>query len=161
MNRKLLQTAAALALCGFFSTSSAQVYQWKDANGKTIFSDKPPIGKNVSVKQPAPASETTGESQAEAKAGDVKTPKSLAERDLDFRKRQKENQEKTEKARDEQQQANQRNEYCDNNQRYLKTLESGERIATRDDKGERNYLDDAQREQEIAKTRQALQTQCK
>ena len=30
----------------------------------------------------------------------------------------------------------------------------------RDDKGERNYLDDAQREQEIAKTRQAL-SQCK
>ena len=160
MNRKMFHTAVALLLCGLFSTASAQVYQWKDANGKTVYSDKPPAGKSVSIKQAPPSSDNIGELPSETKAGEPKGPKSLAERDLDFRKRQKENQEQAEKARNEQRQANQRSEYCDNNQRYLKTLESGERIATRDDKGERNYLDDAQREQEIAKTRQAL-SQCK
>ena len=150
-----LATSALLSLIILATGAQAQVYQWKDANGKTIFSDKPPPGKAVPMRQaPAVADD---EAAPEAKPADKPAPKSLADRDLDFRKRQKESQEAAQKRSQEQKQSAELEENCSNARRYLQTLESGERIAQRDDKGERYYLDDTQREQEIAKTRQPLQ----
>ena len=143
----------------FVSTAEAQVYQWKDASGKTVFSDKPPPGKMLPTR-PAPVL-SENEQEPEAKPKETKTPKSTADRELEFRKRQKESQEASEKKRVEQQQAAELKEGCANNKRYLQLLESGERVALRDEQGERSYLDDNQREQEITKTRQAIQTQCK
>ena len=143
----------------FASNLGAQVYQWKDSNGKTIFSDKPPPGK-VLPSRPPPST-TEDDTAANAKTEEAKAPKTLADRELDFRKRQKESQEAADKRRTEEQQAAERQESCANNKRYLQLLESGERVAQRDDQGERNYLDDKQRELEINKTRQALQNHCK
>jgi transcriptional regulator with AAA-type ATPase domain len=42
----------------------------------------------------------------------------------------------------------------------LRTLESGQRIARTDAKGERSFLDEAQVAQEAAKARQAVQQWC-
>lgn len=130
---------------------NAQIYQWKDANGKTVMSDKPPIGNA----QPQRKFES-------ASTGEAPSPqKSVADRELEFRKRQKEARESTEKANKEQAASADKKEYCDNARRQLQALESGERIALRDDKGERYFMEDAQREQEIAKTRQGIQSNCK
>ena len=82
---------------------------------------------------------------------------SLADKDMEFRKRQKETQEKAAKSEKEQAAAAEKQENCANMQRQLRSLESGERIARRDDNGERYFLEDAQREQEIAKLRQSVQ----
>ena len=140
--------AAALCLA---RPASAQIYQWKDQNGKTVISDKPPVGQVPLQKQidAAPA----------AKTG-TKQP-SLADREMEFRKRQKEAQENAEKARKEETASAERNENCQNARRHLQVLESGERVALRDDKGERYYLDDTQRGQEAAKVKHFLETQCK
>jgi len=139
-----------IALC-LALPAGAQIYQWKDENGKTVISDKPPIGHVRQQKQI--------DTESSAKNGQ-KQP-SLADREMEFRKRQKETQESTEKKRKEETASSEKNENCNNARRQLQTLESGERISLRDDKGERYYLDDAQREQETEKARKFVETNCK
>ena len=146
--RRLALLVAALFLA---PSVGAQIYQWKDESGKTVISDKPPVGY---VRQ-----QKTIESGTQAQNGQKQ--KSLADREMEFRKRQKESQDIGDKARKEESSATEKRENCDNARRQLQALESGERIALRDDKGERYYIDDAQREQETAKTRSFIESSCK
>jgi hypothetical protein len=80
---------------------------------------------------------------------------------MEFRKRQKESREAAEKAEKEQRASTQKQEDCETARRALQVLESGERLALRDSKGERYFMDDAQRAQEIAKARESVQVHCK
>jgi hypothetical protein len=141
----LLLLAALLAL-----PASAQVYQWKDASGKTIISDKPPPGQLPVPKRSDDASATEVSP----------TQPSLADRELEFRKRRQEAQESAEKSEKEAAASAEKEENCQAAQRQLQSLESGERIALRDDKGGRYFMDDARRAQEMAKVKQFIDTQC-
>jgi hypothetical protein len=146
MKRFALAVAALLAT----NVAIAQIYQWKDANGKTVFSDLPPPGNANEQRKIS----------SEAPAATAPTQKTTADRELEFRKRRQESEETAEKARKEQEAANSKKETCESARRQLQALESGERIALRDDKGERYFLDDEQREREVAKARQAIQSSC-
>ena len=148
MNRFILAFATLLAV----TSASAQIYQWKDENGKTVISDKPPVGhvrQQRKVESEAPAQPSNSAA--------IPAQRSLAEQEMAFKKRQKESQEKAAKSEKEQAASAEKQENCTNMRRQLSSLESGERIARRDDKGERYFLEDTQREQEIAKLRQAMQ----
>lgn len=144
----------ALAVAALFAAAlaNAQVYEWKDEKGKTHFSDKPPVG--------TPRTQQTLESSA-SPAASSSPQKTTADRELEFRKRQKESQDSAEKEKKEQAASVDKKESCESALRLLEALESGERIALRDDKGERYYMDDGQREQESAKVRQIIQSNCK
>ncbi len=133
------------------SVANAQIYQWKDENGKTFYSDKPPVGNARQQKK----------IDADAPVSGTSAQKSAADRELEFRKRQKESQDTGEKTKKDQAAASDMKENCESARRHLQLLESGERVALRDDKGERYYMEDAQREQEIAKARQTVQSNCK
>ncbi len=147
MKRFALTVVALLAA----TTVSAQIYQWKDESGKTIISDKPPVGNVRQQKKIEPDASPTSTSPQ----------KTTSDRDLEFRRRQKESQESAEKAKKEQTASADKQQNCDSVRRNLQALESGERIALRDDKGERYFMEDTQREQEIEKSRQAVQSNCK
>ncbi|MEK6244286.1 MAG: DUF4124 domain-containing protein, partial [Pseudomonadota bacterium] len=51
-------------------------------------------------------------------------------------------------------------ENCEGARENLRALESGQRIQRTDAKGERSFLDDAQREQEAGKARTLVQQNC-
>ena len=144
----------ALALAGLFvvTTLNAQVYEWKDAGGKTNYSDKPPVGIPSQQRSSVPAAPTSANSP---------TQKSAADRELEFRKRQMEAQANSEKVNKEQVASAQMQENCANARRQLQALESGERIGLRDSKSDRYFMDDSQRDQEITRTRQSIQSVCK
>ena len=142
--------ALLAASAAFAFSAHAQIYQWKDESGKTVISDKPPVGavqqqKNYGANKPSSSP----------------AQKSLADREMEFKKRQKESQEIAEKSRKEETSTAEKQENCNNARKQLQLLESGERVALRDDKGERYFLDDAQREQEIAKARKYIDSSCK
>ena len=143
--------ALLVAVLFLAPSAGAQIYQWKDESGKTVISDKPPVGY---VRQ-----QKTVDSGTQVQNGQKQ--KSLADREMEFRKRQKESQESGDKARKEEASTAEKRESCDNARRQLQALESGERIALRDDKGERYYMEDAQREQEATKTRNFIDSSCK
>lgn len=141
------RTAFAVAVLLAAATAGAQIYEWKDEKGKTHFSDKPPPG--------SARAQQIGESPVSSP-----TQKTTADRELDYRKRQKEAQDKAEKTTKDQAANADRKESCEAARRLLETLESGERVALRNDQGERYYMDDAQREQESAKARQLIRSAC-
>jgi hypothetical protein len=149
MTMKRLSLAVAALLVT--TAVNAQIYQWKDGSGKTVYSDMPPVGEvNSPVKIEAGSSNSNAASQ-----------KTTADRDMDFRKRQKESQDNSGKAQKEQAAASDKKENCDKSRLYLQNLQSGERIGRRDEKGERYFMEDDQRQQEITKAQQAVQTNCK
>ena len=146
MKRIALVAATLLAACA----ANAQIYQWQDENNKTVISDRPPVGKVKGAREVA----------AEAAPTNGAASTTLADREMEYRKRQKETQEGAEQAAKDQRLAAQKQENCESARRSLKILESGERVAMRDSKGERYYLDDQQRAQQIARSRQDVQANC-
>ncbi len=146
--KRFVLTAALLCIV---AAAQAQIYKWQDQNNRTVISDRPPTGV---VRKPL-----TIETEAPPAAADA--GKTMADREMDFRKRQKESVERNEKAEKEQRLTAQRQEDCDAARRSLQAMESGERVAMRDARGERYFLDDSQRQQEIARIRQTVQSNCK
>ncbi len=156
-------------------------WQWRDANGRMVFSDQPPpasVRPADIVRQPAPLSTprpapaapagaeaapgaaATGATSGTPAASGSGTAATLAEREAEFRKRRAE-QEKAAKEADEKAQREARlKEDCQRARLYLGQLRSGERIASVSPSGERVFLDDAGRANEIRKTEADLQKNC-
>lgn len=163
-----LRTALLLALVVALP-AQAQIYHYKDASGKTVISDRPPPpGKAPGKTYPAAggASEgapvTNGASEtSEASPSPTAGPKTLAERELEFKKRQKEQKEAADKAQKEAAKQATRKDECERAKRQLQVLESGERVTMRDEKGELVFIEDEQRAAEINRTRKHIAEACK
>lgn len=161
---------AAITL-GLIATSlitpaSAQIYQWKDANGRTVVSDTPPPG-SVSKKQriggpaPAPAAAEPAATAAPAAPATKSGPQGLGERDMEFKKRQQEQKEKADKAAKEQADKTARQENCDRARQALSTLESQQPVATVDEKGERQIMGESARQAETERIKKIIADSCK
>lgn len=144
-----LITTLLAALTTSFSVN-AQIYEYKDASGKTVYTDQLPVGVSSRTRD-------SGE-RATSSSG---TQKSVAERDVEFKKRQQEQKAATEKNQKEAEKKSGLSQECVNARGQLQVYESGERIATRDAQGERVYLDDSQRAAEIERTRKFITDNCK
>lgn len=144
MNR--LSIAIGLALCVALS-ATAQTYKWVDANGKVQYSDKPPRDnvKTETLREPARAPSAPAASadkgdtpKAAAKSG----PKTAAEQEQAFRKRQAEASKAQEEQTQKETDARDRAENCKRAKAALASLELGGRQTRIDDKGERVFLTD-------------------
>lgn len=165
----------AVVVAGFTSTPSEAQWAWKDGNGRLVYSDRPPpseIKPAQIVRQPstqvlanpAPASGPVDEA---GKPSDAKNsnptpnaPKTIAERDMEFRKRQQERADSDKKAAEEQTKSAAKTAECDRARGYMKSLEDGVRITRTDAAGNREFLDDAQRAAEVDRTRKIIQGAC-
>lgn len=132
------------------AAASAQVYQWKDGSGRTVISDTPPPASAKGSRA------VDGRSPAEAPAA-----KTLAEKEMEFRKRRLEGKEKAAKEAKEQLAAAERKENCSRARLQLTELESTNPILALDDKGERRYMGEAERQQEAERTRNYMTANCK
>lgn len=159
MKPALLITLGIVAATALVS-AQAQTYQWKDSNGRTVISDtpQPGSGKSVRVVGDATPSAAVSEKPAEKAA---EGPKTSAEKDLDFKKRQQEAREKAEKDAREQKAAADKQESCERARRNLAALESKQAMATLNEKGEPVLMDNAQRNQEMERARQYIAESCK
>ena len=135
----------------------AQTYQWKDSSGRTVISDTPPPANARDAKMLGTAlPPAVGSAPAAPDA-----TKSLAEKEMDFRKRQQEAREKADKQAKEAAQAAQNRENCERARAHLQALESGRRMILPDGKGGETFLEDAQRGDEIARTQKTIAETCK
>ena len=161
----LALSSALLICCG---SAQAQTYQWKDASGKTIISDTPPPSnvqkkRSVGVQQPklttgSPASETD-ENNTEKEvspAAQPSTPATMAEKDLEFRKRQQEAKEKADKEAKEAAAARDRRDNCDRARANYRMLQSDIPVIVGD-----KDMSQKQRQQEMERTRRIMQESCK
>lgn len=141
-------------------SATAQTYQWKDSSGRTVISDTPPPGSAKESTRTI-GGKVPGANAAPAAGKAPETPKTFAEKDMDFKKRQQETSEKAEKSEKEKAAAADKRENCDRAQKQLALLESGQRIATTDDKGERQIMEDAERDKEMERARRFVSESCK
>lgn len=143
----------ALAVVSFSAAALAQQFKWVDEKGRTQYGDVPPPGAKATRLRPPPP----GSAPA---APAAKGPMSAAEKEADFRKRQQDAAKEREKQDLAAQDAAGKRENCERAQEYVRTIESGQRISRTDSKGERYFLDDAQRAQELNGARQAVKQWC-
>jgi len=148
--------AAALILFAFAGLSSAQQYKWVDKNGRTQYGDHPPPGTKATALKgpPAPAAPPAAPAAAAAKGPGPLTPEEA------FRKRQLDAQKARESAEKDQQAASAKADNCSRAKEAARLYESGAPIARADDKGERFFLSDSQRETEMQRARKLVADNC-
>jgi hypothetical protein len=142
-----------------FTASAAAQYKWVDKEGRVQYGDTPPPGVKYQPLRPSPA--PVPQPVAADKKGDGKKgPLTSAEKDAELRKRQQEGEQERQKQAKAQREAEEKRDNCARANEYVRTLESGQRISSTDAKGERYFMEDAQRSQETAKARQSAQQWC-
>ncbi|GAB5606222.1 DUF4124 domain-containing protein [Sideroxyarcus sp. TK5] len=149
-----MRSAAALALlCCLSLSAQAGLNKWVDENGKVHYSDSPPTGAKVeSVRN------ITGKGQESAPAD--YSSKSYTQREAELNKARQEKKEASEKSARETAQQQERKQNCAVARENLRALESGARLVTYDEKGEKRFLDDADREQRLNSAREAVKANC-
>jgi len=166
-----LAALAVFLVAGTFAAGASAQWAWKDDNGRLVYSNIPPppgIKASQIVRQPGPSSQgarASAPAEGEAEKPDTapaaaNAPKSYAERDAEFRKRQQERADSERKAQEDQQKAAQKAAECERSRGYLRALEDGVRITRTDAAGNREFLDDAQRAAEMDRMRKAIRELC-
>ena len=98
---------------------------------------------------------------APSAAKPAEAPKTFAEKDMEFKKRQQESAEKSEKEAKEKALAAEKRDNCDRAKKQVIMLESGQRIATLDEKGERRIMEETERAKEMESARRTVSESCK
>lgn len=152
--------AAVLVVLFAVSPASAQ-WKWKDASGRITVSDLPPprevpaqnILQRPELRQPPPA--------ASAASAALPLPAPAVDRELQSRREAAAREQAAREKADAARLAEQRGQNCRNARTHLAALDSGQRIARFNDKGEREILDDAQRAAEARRAREAIAADCR
>ena len=156
--------AVSVVACACF-TAQAQVYKWIDASGVTHYSEKPPENtksKEVQLRNSAPApAPVLPKDQKDAKdAKDAKDDRALTlqERERAFRQRQiVREQAEAKQARDR----TEREAECKKMSVNLNDMRRTPVIYDLNDKGERVYKSDKQREEWLTAQQQEYDQKCK
>ena len=168
----------ALFACALPVLASAQVYTWKDANGRTHYADQPPPGTaakplrgNITpqygdsdvpvAKGSAPAANGSAPAAAgSAPSANASGPKSWDEKDRDFKKRQAEKAEADAKAKKAEQEKADKDQLCTRMRNQLASMQNG-RVTQAGANGEKEYLSDSQISAESDRLRSQIAQNCK
>lgn len=141
---------SGLALAAMTVFASAQVYEWRDAQGRLIYGDMPPVGVDAKlIRSTTPA--TTPGPQVSTTA---------SERELQRREEQADRAEAVAQQAAARERAAERERACGQARGQLVALESGQRVARFNEQGEREFLTDEQRAEEIERTQRFIADNC-
>ncbi len=177
--------AAAAVLAVTASVALAGQYQWRDAQGRMVYSDLPPpasvpaarvVKAPATASQAAPAAALSAESSSVAPAPSAMSPgasraagtsraaappaQSIADRDLAFRKRQAERAEEEKKAQEAAGRKLELAKACSDAQGDIRSMESGQRISRIAANGEREFVSDRERAERLALARKSVRERC-
>ena len=131
--------------------ASAQMYKYVDKDGKTVYTDQPPV--NIDTKTLNIQTGTTSVSPA--------APKSAVERDKELQKGRDEARDRAKKADELAKQAEAREQACNAARSTYQTYADGGRIYKYDEKGERIVLGDEQIDAERERSKKEMDEACK
>lgn len=155
---------------------AAAQYVWLNEKGVKQYSDMPPptsVPRSRMLKSPnvvaAPAANelavppvaepaaAASSTAASASAATKRTaPLTTAERNADYTKRKMDEAEQAKKSADASKLAADKKTNCERARSYSRSLEDGTRIASTDKNGERSYLTDEQRAQEVRNAQRVI-----
>lgn len=138
MNFRSTLRLAACALLVAALPAVAALYKWTDENGRIVYGDTPPPGVKAEriTAAPPPANPAA--------------VRDLAAKDAELKKRQQERDDETAKAQKAQADARARLERCTELEGRIKGLKSDVQLFRLNEKGERVYYEQAERDKEIA-----------
>jgi hypothetical protein len=152
------------------ATPAHAQWKWRDATGRITVSDRPPpreVADKDILQRPFQAQRRDALEPSAPAASAASAPPAArpappsVDRDLEARKRAAE-QEKAAKAKAEENKlAAQRADNCRRARSHLATLESGQRMARINEKGEREIIDDKTRAEEMRTVREVMSTECR
>lgn len=145
--------------------AAAQIYSWKDKDGRVHYTDTPPPTVEVErvhrgrvtapAAEPAPGADEAPADEAQ------KGPPTLAEREQAFRERRAKAAEEAAKAEEEAAREAERARFCEQARNQLGALQSGQRISRFNAAGEREFLDDTARQAETSRLQQQVAEHCR
>lgn len=139
----------------------AALNKWVDANGKVHYSDQmPPANVKATTLRPTAFTDSPPSASGVAASGVSGAPRNIADTEAEFKNAKQAKKEAADKAAQEQAKAEASKAKCADLQQSILALESGVRLSVFAANGERTYMDDAQRQQDLAKARQAFSTHC-
>jgi Domain of unknown function (DUF4124) len=168
--------APAVVLAALLCALPAQAqWKWRDASGRVQFSDLPPpvsVPDKDILQRPGPkTAPVPAATTASAAAGSTNKPvsdknersgpKATSEGEQ-AQRRKAEEQERTSRQRaDEERLAGQRQDNCQRAREAVLTLESGQRVARLNSRGEREVLSDDQRAEEVRRAKAVVASDCR
>lgn len=174
---KPIRTLLAACLCALPLVAAAQ-WIWIGKDGRKEYSDRPPPSdvpaKNI-LKQPGgarlpvqPPMQATGEAAAMpvAAAASAARPAGSApklsgkDKELEDKKKQAEAADAAKKKADDEKFAQAKADNCTRAKESKATLDSGQRIARMNEKGEKEFMDDAQRASETKRLETVIARDC-
>jgi hypothetical protein len=172
---RLLPALVAVLAAALLAVPAEAQWKWRDKAGRVQYSDLPPpsgtpeqdiLGK-PSVQQrrsaPVPAVPTAavaGTAPVPAAASGPLVPRT-ADPELEARRKKAEAEQATKLKAEEDRIAAARADNCARAKSQLATLESGVRLVRANEKGEREFLDDRQRADELKRSRDSIRSDCK
>jgi hypothetical protein len=172
MTRPFVVLLAALAVSVIALPAEAQ-WKWRDKGGHVQYSDIPPPAgipdqdilarPSAAMRRTSPMVATASPAPLAASSAPAAQPKpSAADAELEAKRKKAEADAAAKAKADQEKNAALRADNCSRAKAQLTTLESGIRLAQTNAKtGEREYLDDKQRADEVRRTRDVIAENCK
>jgi hypothetical protein len=154
----------AVALLASLPLSAQAQWRWRGTDGQVNASDRPPPkgtpDKDI-ISRPAPDPRRSAAAAPAASGAASAAAQSPMEREVQARKRASEQEQSAKTKAEEERTSALRAENCRAARNQLSALESGQRIARTNDKGEREILDDKGRADETRRAREAINSECR
>jgi hypothetical protein len=153
------------------TTAAMAQWQWVDKDGRKIFSDRPPPadvpdknilkhpGGNKSLATPSPAA-PEADSRTEATSAPTKPVAAAKDTELEKRKAEAEAAEDAKKKAQADKLAKERADNCKRAQQSKAAFDTGRPITQMNDKGERIYLDEKDRNAETKRLQAIIASDC-
>jgi len=155
-------TAAVLLAC-LASPAMAQ-WKWRDKSGQITVSDLPPprdVPEKDILQRPDPTAVAPVRAAAASEGASSAAARPPVDPQLEARRREAEQQQAAKAKAEADKLAEQRAQNCRNARSQLAALDSGQRIARINDKGEREIIDDKQRAEETRRARAVIASDCR
>jgi len=166
MHRWTALTCAAV-LGALLAVPAHAQWKWRDKNGQTQYSDLPPPAgvADSDILQRPTATQRRAPAGAPAASGAASGAPALAPKgsdpELEAKRRKTEQEANDKKKAEDEKIAIAKADNCMRAKAQLRTLDSGVRIARTNDKGEREFMDDAARAAEAKRTQGIIASDCK
>lgn len=148
IGKPLLRSIIALAVVAAAVSAKAEIYQWKDENGQTVFSATPPPGAEHQVVKPKYGKES---SEAIEKLKTRTAPKPPAD-PATAKKEDKKPKEPT---------AKEKAANCAKAREVRQQLEESRRLRVKNEKGELSYISEEDRQKRVGDADKSIGAWCK
>ncbi len=140
-------------------------WKWRDKDGKVTVSDRPPPNdipdKDILGRPADPRRAMAAANPASAPASAGAPVKTTLDREVEARKRAADQEQAAKAKAEDAKLSAQRADNCQRARNQQAALESGQRMARVNDKGEREVLDDKGRAEEMRQIRDVIATDCR